>query len=183
MGGGGGHLGADTGIRARLGTGIGTDEPTPGDLAGAVRRQGRAMTKESTIARIPAAIRMPPSILSPTWLRSTEITSRARIRPASTRTKLTGSGHAAVGNGIVDLLLVSPQLFARAHLTASPGARVFYDHHRARGATHNQALQTLGNPSTESSTAAYAGTPPTTKPQPGHTAQSQPLDVLRLWEI
>jgi transposase len=30
-------------------------------------------------------------------------------------------------------------------ITASPGARAFYDHHRARGATHNQALRTLSN--------------------------------------
>jgi transposase len=34
---------------------------------------------------------------------------------------------------------------AFAALTASPGARTFYDHHRARGATHNQALRTLSN--------------------------------------
>jgi transposase len=34
---------------------------------------------------------------------------------------------------------------AFATLTASPGARAFYDHHRARGATHNQALRALSN--------------------------------------
>jgi len=34
---------------------------------------------------------------------------------------------------------------AFAALTASPGARAFYDHHRARGATHHQALRTLSN--------------------------------------
>ena len=34
---------------------------------------------------------------------------------------------------------------AFAALTASPGARAFYDHHRDRGATHNQALRTLSN--------------------------------------
>jgi transposase len=34
---------------------------------------------------------------------------------------------------------------AFAALTASPGARAFYDHHRSRGATHNQALRTLSN--------------------------------------
>jgi transposase len=34
---------------------------------------------------------------------------------------------------------------AFATLTASPGARAFYDSHRARGATHNQALRTLAN--------------------------------------
>jgi transposase len=34
---------------------------------------------------------------------------------------------------------------AFAALTSSPGARAFYDRHRARGATHHQALRTLGN--------------------------------------
>jgi transposase len=34
---------------------------------------------------------------------------------------------------------------AFAALTASPGARAFYDHHRGRGATHNQALRNLSN--------------------------------------
>jgi transposase len=34
---------------------------------------------------------------------------------------------------------------AFAALNTSPGARAFYDHHRARGATHNQALRTLSN--------------------------------------
>jgi hypothetical protein len=34
---------------------------------------------------------------------------------------------------------------AFAALTASPGARAYYDTHRARGATHNQALRALSN--------------------------------------
>jgi transposase len=34
---------------------------------------------------------------------------------------------------------------AFAALTKSPGSRAFYDHHRARGATHHQALRTLSN--------------------------------------
>lgn len=34
---------------------------------------------------------------------------------------------------------------AFAALTASPGARAFYDRHRARGATHHQALRALAN--------------------------------------
>jgi hypothetical protein len=34
---------------------------------------------------------------------------------------------------------------AFAALTASSGARAFYDSHRARGATHNQALRALAN--------------------------------------
>jgi alpha-beta hydrolase superfamily lysophospholipase len=34
---------------------------------------------------------------------------------------------------------------AFAALTASPGARAYYDRHRAAGATHHQALRTLSN--------------------------------------
>jgi hypothetical protein len=36
-------------------------------------------------------------------------------------------------------------LWAFAALTASPGTRRCYDTHRARGATHHQALRALGN--------------------------------------
>ena len=36
-------------------------------------------------------------------------------------------------------------LQAFAALTASPGARAYYDRHRARGATHHQALRALAN--------------------------------------
>jgi transposase len=35
--------------------------------------------------------------------------------------------------------------WAFAALTSSPGARAYYDTHRARGATHHQALRTLAN--------------------------------------
>ena len=34
---------------------------------------------------------------------------------------------------------------ALSALSASPGARAYYDRHRARGATHHQALRALGN--------------------------------------
>jgi len=36
-------------------------------------------------------------------------------------------------------------LQAFAVLTSSPGARAYYDTHRARGATHHQALRALAN--------------------------------------
>jgi hypothetical protein len=38
---------------------------------------------------------------------------------------------------------VSQQAFAA--LNTSPGARAYYDAHRARGATHHQALRALAN--------------------------------------
>jgi hypothetical protein len=36
-------------------------------------------------------------------------------------------------------------LWAFASLTRSPGARALYDRHRAKDATHHQALRSLGN--------------------------------------
>jgi hypothetical protein len=42
-------------------------------------------------------------------------------------------------------LVDAGDLWAFAALTASPGARRCYDAHRARGATHHQALRALGN--------------------------------------
>jgi hypothetical protein len=38
-----------------------------------------------------------------------------------------------------------PAICGRSRLTASPGARRCYDAHRARGASHHQALRALGN--------------------------------------
>jgi hypothetical protein len=37
------------------------------------------------------------------------------------------------------------QMWAFAALTASPGARAFYDQHRAAGDTHHRALRALAN--------------------------------------
>ena len=45
-------------------------------------------------------------------------------------------------------------LWAFAALTASPGARAFYDQHRAAGDTHNRALRPSPTGSSASSTAA-----------------------------
>jgi hypothetical protein len=48
----------------------------------------------------------------------------------------------AVGNR---RLTTACHLWVFAALTGSPGARRYYDAHRARGATHHQALRALGN--------------------------------------
>jgi transposase len=48
----------------------------------------------------------------------------------------------AVGNW---RLVTACHVWAFAALTGSPGARRYYDAHRARGATHHQALRALGN--------------------------------------
>ena len=62
--------------------------------------------------------------------------------------------------------------WALCALTASPGARAFYDQHRAAGDTHHQALRPWATASSASCTAAYAITPTTANTPPGHTAMS-----------
>jgi hypothetical protein len=68
-------------------------------------------------------------------------------------------------------------------LTRSPGARAFYDQHRANGDTHQQALRALGNDSSASCTAVYATTGATTNTKHAHTEHPQPLDNLRTWDV
>ena len=40
---------------------------------------------------------------------------------------------------------LAPMMVVFSALSASPGARAFYDQHRARGDTHNRALRALAN--------------------------------------
>jgi transposase len=67
-------------------------------------------------------------------------------------------------------------------LTASPGARAFYDQQRANGHGHNDAPPTG---SSASSTAASKPAPSTTRTPPGATASkpSKPLDNLSPWDV
>ena len=69
-----------------------------------------------------------------------------------------------------------------ARLTASPGARTFYDQHRAAGDTHHRALRALANRLVgilhgclHSPHASTTNTPP------GHTAPNSPLDTNHPW--
>ena len=72
-------------------------------------------------------------------------------------------------------------------LDNSPGARAFYDQHRAAGDLHHQALRALGNRLVGILQAASATTPPTLKTKPGRTADQHPpptlLDGLRTWDV
>ena len=75
---------------------------------------------------------------------------------------------------------------ALSALTTSPGARAHYDRHRARGATHHQALRALANRLVGILTAACASTPPTTRTPPGprHPASTTlPLDTFQPWDV
>ena len=77
--------------------------------------------------------------------------------------------------------------WALCALTSSPGARAYYDHHRAAGDVHHQALRALGNRLVGILTAASATTPPTTKPPPGQPPRNHHwptrLDFLRTWDV
>ena len=69
---------------------------------------------------------------------------RSRAPPRSPDPR--GFGTVVVARAACNQRLVDAcYLWAFAALTASPGARRCYDAHRARGATHHQALRALGN--------------------------------------
>ena len=72
-------------------------------------------------------------------------------------------------------------LRAFAALTASPGARQFYDQHRSAGDTHHQALRALGNRLVGYLHGCLASHMPYDEPLPGHTAPAPhsptPLDT------
>ena len=74
--------------------------------------------------------------------------------------------------------------WAFATLTASPGARAFYDHRRAAGDTHHRALRALGQPTRRH--------PPRLPPPPhplrrthrlGTPPPTSPLDTNRPWDV
>jgi hypothetical protein len=62
-------------------------------------------------------------------------------------------------------------LWAFAALTASPGARTFYDQHRAAGDTHHRACGRWPTDSSASSTAAFVTAPSTTRTSLGVIAR------------
>jgi hypothetical protein len=70
---------------------------------------------------------------------------------------------------------------AFAALTASPGARAYYDRQRARGLSHRAALRQLANGSSGSCTAARRPARPTTRRPPGRSTPARksrlPLDI------
>ena len=73
--------------------------------------------------------------------------------------------------------------WAFATLTASPGARTFYDARRAAGDTHHAPSERSATASSASSTAASATTPSTTNTPPGHTDTNWPLDNYAPWDV
>ena len=75
---------------------------------------------------------------------------------------------------------------AFAALSSSPGARAYYDTHRARGATHHQALRALANRLVGILHGCLRHHTPTTRTPPGSTKPhptATPLDALEPWDV
>lgn len=74
--------------------------------------------------------------------------AKARKNYAGTApiTRASGKRRTVLARFVRNRRLADPLVWwAFCSLTCSPGARACYDHHRARGATHQQALRTLAN--------------------------------------
>jgi hypothetical protein len=78
--------------------------------------------------------------------RYTDAKSRRNYAGTSPITRASGKSKAVLARQVRNRRLADAlYLQAFAALTASPGARAYYDAHRGRGATHHQALRALGN--------------------------------------
>jgi transposase len=78
--------------------------------------------------------------------RYTDAKSRKNYAGTSPLTVASGKKHAVLARHVRNHRLYDAiDQWAFTALTNSPGARLFYDQHRAAGDTHHQALRTLGN--------------------------------------
>ncbi len=110
-----------------------------------------------------------------------------RYTNAKSRKNYAGTSPLTIASGKKKAVLArhvrNPRLYdavdrwAFATLLNSPGARAYYDQHRAAGDTHHQAYAPSQTASSASSMAAYATKPPTTNTLPGPTAYPPPLDT------
>ena len=72
--------------------------------------------------------------------------SRKNYAGTSPITRASGNRHVVAARFVRNRRLAdATHRWAFCALTASPGARAFYDHRRTLGDTHNQALRTLAN--------------------------------------
>ena len=118
--------------------------------------------------------------------RYTDAKSRRNAAGTSPLTVASGKKRAVLARHVRNRRLYDAiDQWALCALTTSPGARAFYDHHRAAGDLHHQALRAWVIDSSASCTAAYATTTPTASTPPGRTAKSpKPLDdKLRTWDV
>ena len=115
--------------------------------------------------------------------RFTDPKSRKNYAGTSPLTVASGKKHAVLARHVRNNRLYDAiDQWAFCATSASPGARPFYDQHRAAGDTHHQALRALATASSASCTAAYATTPATTNTPPGPTARPL-LDNLETWDV
>ena len=116
-------------------------------------------------------------------MRRTAIHRQSRRNYAGTSpiTRASGTKRAVLARYVRNKRLADAiYLWAFASLTASPGARAFYDEHRAAGDTHHQALRALGNRLVGFLHGCLTTTPPTARTPPGPTATTKspaPLDT------
>ena len=82
----------------------------------------------------------------PARTRSADAASRRNSAGTSPITRASGTRRVVLARYARNQRL-SDALYLQAFsaLSSSPGARAYYDSHRARGATHHQALRSLGN--------------------------------------
>jgi len=78
--------------------------------------------------------------------RYTDAKARRNYAGTSPITRASGKSKAVLARHVRNRRLADAlYLQAFSALKASPGARAYYDVHRARGATHHQALRALGD--------------------------------------
>jgi hypothetical protein len=112
--------------------------------------------------------------------------AKARKNYAGTApiTRASGKRRTVLARFVRNRRLADPLVWwAFCSLTCSPGARACYDRHRARGATHQQALRTLATDGSPSCTAACATEPATTSPPPGPHPNNALVDTHRPWDV
>lgn len=100
------------------------------------------------------------------------VTAKTRKNYAGTSpiTRASGKKKVVIARSVHnDRLIDALDSQAFAALTASPGARAYYDRIRAREVSHRAALRQLANRLSASCTAVSKPGPTTTKQSPGHT--------------
>jgi hypothetical protein len=111
--------------------------------------------------------------------RYTDAKSRKNYGGTSPVTRASGKKKVVAARWIHnDRLLDALMTWAFSSLTASPGARAFYDELRAKGLEHNDALRRLANRLVGILHGCLKTRTSTTRPPPGLTANLRlPLDI------
>jgi transposase len=117
--------------------------------------------------------------------RYTTAKCRKNYAGTSPLTVASGKKHAVLARHVRNRRLYDAvDQWAFCALQTSPGARAFYDQHRAAGDLHTKPYAPWATASSASCTAAYATAPTTTSTKPGPTDNlTKRLDTLRPWDV